>query len=38
MMLTAIAGTEILERTYAEALAEGYLWHEFGDLNLLLPS
>lgn len=37
MMLTAIAGRELLERTYAEALAEGYLWHEFGDLNLLLP-
>jgi S-adenosylmethionine:tRNA-ribosyltransferase-isomerase (queuine synthetase) len=36
-MLTAIAGTELLERTYAEALDEGYLWHEFGDLNLLLP-
>ncbi len=37
MMLTAIAGRELLERTYEQALAEGYLWHEFGDLNLLLP-
>jgi S-adenosylmethionine:tRNA-ribosyltransferase-isomerase (queuine synthetase) len=37
MMLTAIAGPGLLERTYDEALAEGYLWHEFGDLNLLLP-
>ncbi|MCW2886404.1 MAG: S-adenosylmethionine:tRNA ribosyltransferase-isomerase [Streptosporangiaceae bacterium] len=36
-MLTAIAGTELVERTYAEALDKGYLWHEFGDLNLLLP-
>jgi len=35
MMLTAIAGRDLLERTYAEALAQGYLWHEFGDLNLL---
>ena len=37
MMLTAIAGPELLERTYGAALAEGYLWHEFGDLKLLLP-
>ena len=37
MMLTAIAGTELLEKVYAEALRERYLWHEFGDLNLLLP-
>jgi len=37
MMLTAIAGPELLARTYDAALAEGYLWHEFGDLNLLLP-
>jgi S-adenosylmethionine:tRNA-ribosyltransferase-isomerase (queuine synthetase) len=37
MMLTAIAGSELLRRTYDEAIAESYLWHEFGDLNLLLP-
>jgi S-adenosylmethionine:tRNA ribosyltransferase-isomerase len=37
MMLTAIAGTPLLSRTYEAALDEGYLWHEFGDLNLLLP-
>ena len=37
MMLTAIAGPELLARVYDAALAEGYLWHEFGDLNLLLP-
>ncbi len=37
MMLTAIAGPDLLARTYDEALAAGYLWHEFGDLNLLLP-
>lgn len=36
MMLTAIAGTSLLEETYAEALREHYLWHEFGDLNLIL--
>ena len=36
-MLEALAGLEHLEVTYAEALKEGYLWHEFGDLHLLLP-
>jgi len=35
-MLAAIAGRELLDRCYAEALAHGYLWHEFGDVNLLL--
>ncbi|GAA1554087.1 S-adenosylmethionine:tRNA ribosyltransferase-isomerase [Actinomadura kijaniata] len=37
MMLSAIAGSDLLSDVYAAALAEGYLWHEFGDLNLLLP-
>jgi S-adenosylmethionine:tRNA ribosyltransferase-isomerase len=27
---------EHLEIAYAEALREGYLWHEFGDLHLIL--
>jgi S-adenosylmethionine:tRNA ribosyltransferase-isomerase len=36
-MLTAIAGADLLAACYAEAVAEGYLWHEFGDVNLLLP-
>lgn len=36
-MLAAVAGTDLLEHCYAEALDAGYLWHEFGDLNLLLP-
>jgi S-adenosylmethionine:tRNA ribosyltransferase-isomerase len=36
MMLTAIAGPDLLTATYAAALAERYLWHEFGDLNLIL--
>ncbi|MFB4316297.1 S-adenosylmethionine:tRNA ribosyltransferase-isomerase [Actinomadura sp. 21ATH] len=36
MMLTAIAGHDLLRATYEAALAEHYLWHEFGDLNLLL--
>ena len=32
-----LAGREHLEVAYAEALREGYLWHEFGDLHLILP-
>jgi S-adenosylmethionine:tRNA ribosyltransferase-isomerase len=36
-MLQALAGLEHLEITYAEALKQGYLWHEFGDLHLMLP-
>lgn len=35
-MLEAIAGREHVERAYAAALNEGYLWHEFGDLHLIL--
>ncbi len=36
-MLEALAGQRHLRVTYAEALREGYLWHEFGDLHLILP-
>ncbi len=36
-MLEALAGREHLRAVYAEALRERYLWHEFGDLHLLLP-
>ncbi|MBC3844400.1 S-adenosylmethionine:tRNA ribosyltransferase-isomerase [Streptacidiphilus sp. 4-A2] len=36
LMLEAVAGRPLLERSYAEALRERYLWHEFGDLHLLL--
>jgi S-adenosylmethionine:tRNA ribosyltransferase-isomerase len=36
-MLEALCGREHLRVTYAEALREGYLWHEFGDLHLILP-
>ena len=36
-MLEAIAGRDLLERSYAEAAEAGYLRHEFGDLHLLLP-
>ncbi len=36
-MLEAIAGRPLLEASYAAALSEGYLWHEFGDVHLILP-
>jgi S-adenosylmethionine:tRNA ribosyltransferase-isomerase len=37
MLLEAVAGEELLERSYDEALRHGYLWHEFGDSHLILP-
>lgn len=37
LMLEAVAGRSLLRRTYTRALAEGYRWHEFGDVNLLVP-
>ena len=36
-MLLALAGPDHICATYAQALDQGYLWHEFGDLHLLLP-
>jgi S-adenosylmethionine:tRNA ribosyltransferase-isomerase len=36
-MLEAVAGRELLQRSYAEAASAGYLRHEFGDLHLILP-
>jgi S-adenosylmethionine:tRNA ribosyltransferase-isomerase len=36
-MLGAFAPAELLSRCYAAAIERGYLWHEFGDLHLLLP-
>jgi S-adenosylmethionine:tRNA ribosyltransferase-isomerase len=36
-MLTAFAGEELLAACYAAAVTHGYLWHEFGDVHLLLP-
>lgn len=36
-MLAAIAGRPHIERAYRAALEAGYLWHEFGDLHLILP-
>jgi len=36
-MLEALAGQAHLNLTYAAALEQAYLWHEFGDLHLILP-
>ena len=36
-MLAAFAGPELLGRCYSEAIRSGYLWHEFGDVHLMLP-
>ncbi len=38
LMLEAIAGRRLVERSYEAALADGYRWHEFGDSHLLLAS
>jgi S-adenosylmethionine:tRNA ribosyltransferase-isomerase len=37
LMLEAVAGRSLLEASYAASLQEGYLWHEFGDMHLILP-
>ncbi|MEV4330743.1 S-adenosylmethionine:tRNA ribosyltransferase-isomerase [Streptomyces sp. NPDC049597] len=37
LMLGAIAGEAALTRAYSEALRHRYLWHEFGDVHLVLP-
>jgi S-adenosylmethionine:tRNA ribosyltransferase-isomerase len=37
LMLEALAKRKHLEVTYAAALRERYLWHEFGDLHLIMP-
>ncbi|MEA2290213.1 MAG: S-adenosylmethionine:tRNA ribosyltransferase-isomerase [Solirubrobacteraceae bacterium] len=36
-LLEAVGGRDLVDRSYAAALDGGYLWHEFGDVHLLLP-
>jgi S-adenosylmethionine:tRNA ribosyltransferase-isomerase len=36
-MLAAFHGENLLRDCYEAALSHGYLWHEFGDVHLLLP-
>ncbi|WP_399477596.1 S-adenosylmethionine:tRNA ribosyltransferase-isomerase [Streptomyces sp. TRM68367] len=38
LMLEAIAGRAAIDRGYEEAVRRRYLWHEFGDVHLLLPA
>ena len=35
-MLYAVAGQSLIRDAYAQAVAQGYLWHEFGDSHLIL--
>jgi S-adenosylmethionine:tRNA ribosyltransferase-isomerase len=35
-LLTAFLPAEKIRAAYEEAIKRGYLWHEFGDLNLIL--
>jgi S-adenosylmethionine:tRNA ribosyltransferase-isomerase len=36
-LLEAVAGPALVGRAYEAAVAQRYLWHEFGDSTLLLP-
>jgi S-adenosylmethionine:tRNA ribosyltransferase-isomerase len=36
-MLEAIGGADLVERAYRAAREHGYLFHEFGDVHLILP-
>ena len=35
-MLTAFICKDVLIQSYKDAIEKGYLWHEFGDINLIL--
>jgi S-adenosylmethionine:tRNA ribosyltransferase-isomerase len=36
-ILEALAGESFIDRCYASAVEQHYLWHEFGDSHLILP-
>ena len=38
LLVESVAGVELTQRAYDAAVAERYLWHEFGDSALLLPA
>ncbi|MFJ8540135.1 S-adenosylmethionine:tRNA ribosyltransferase-isomerase [Streptomyces sp. NPDC093591] len=38
LMLEAVAGRAAIDRSYEEALRGLYLWHEFGDVHLILTT
>lgn len=35
-LLTAFLAADVIRSAYEEAVQQGYLWHEFGDLNLIV--
>jgi S-adenosylmethionine:tRNA ribosyltransferase-isomerase len=37
LLVEAVAGVELSQQAYDEAVRNGYRWHEFGDSALLLP-
>jgi S-adenosylmethionine:tRNA ribosyltransferase-isomerase len=37
LLLESVAGADLVRRAYDAAVAEHYLWHEFGDSMLFLP-
>ncbi len=37
LMLEAVAGRAAIDRSYEAAVEGRYLWHEFGDVHLVLP-
>jgi S-adenosylmethionine:tRNA ribosyltransferase-isomerase len=37
LLVESVAGAELTQRAYDAAVAERYLWHEFGDCGLLIP-
>jgi S-adenosylmethionine:tRNA ribosyltransferase-isomerase len=36
-ILTALTGEEHITKAYQQALDNAYLWHEFGDMHLIIP-
>ena len=36
LLLEAVVGPELVQRAYDAAVERRYLWHEFGDVSLLL--
>jgi S-adenosylmethionine:tRNA ribosyltransferase-isomerase len=38
LMLEAVAGRAAVDRGYEQAVRGHYLWHEFGDVHLVLPA
>ena len=36
-LLEAVAGKRLIDDSYAAAIDDGYRWHEFGDVHLILP-